>query len=117
MVALKIIRQYYEATSDPRAIDFLKAYFRYQAANLEKAPLNHWSSWGKWRGADNLDVIYWLYNLTGEDWLLDLGEIVHSQTADWTAMFHEGKIFSTQGSVHCVNLAQGFKAPMVSIFP
>ena len=113
MVALKIIRQYYEATSDPRAIDFLKAYFRYQAANLEAAPLNHWSSWGKWRGADNLDVIYWLYNLTGEDWLLDLGEIVHSQTADWTEMFREGKIFSTQGSVHCVNLAQGFKAPLV----
>lgn len=113
MVALKIIRQYYEATGDPRAIDFLKAYFRYQAAHLVETPLDRWSDWGRWRGADNLDVIYWLYNLTGEPWLLELGEQVHSQTVDWTAMFLSGDIFATQGSVHCVNLAQGFKAPLV----
>lgn len=113
MVALKIIKQYYEATADTRAIDFMKSYFRYQAAHIEETPLDHWTDWGKWRGADNLDVVYWLYNITGEQWLLELGETLHAQTTDWTALFTEGNIFTTQGSVHCVNLAQGFKAPLV----
>ena len=113
MVALKIIQQYYEATSDARALDFLKAYFRYQTEQLRLTPLDNWSDWGRWRGADNLDVVYWLYNLTGERWLLELGEQIHAQTAGWTDMFLTGDIFSTQGSVHCVNLAQGFKAPLV----
>ena len=113
MVALKIIRQYYEATADPRALEFLKSYFRYQAAHLEEKPLDYVTDWGKWRGADNLDVVYWLYNLTGEPWLLELGKVIHSQTTDWSALFLSGDIFSRQGSVHCVNLAQGFKAPLV----
>ena len=113
MVALKIIRQYYEATADSRALDFLGAYFRYQAAHLKDMPLDYVTDWGRWRGADNLDVVFWLYNLTGEPWLLELGEVIHSQTTDWSALFLSGDIFGRQGSVHCVNLAQGFKAPLV----
>ena len=113
MVVLKVIRQYYEATEDPRALSFLKSYLRYQADHLAQTPLDHWTDWGTWRGADNLDVAYWLYNLTGEPWLLGLGVQLHSQTTDWTSLFLSGDIFSRQGSVHCVNLAQGFKAPLV----
>ncbi|MBP5482942.1 MAG: glycoside hydrolase family 127 protein [Bacteroidales bacterium] len=113
MVALKIMRQYYDATADARVLHFLKSYFRYQFENLDNAPLDHWTDWGRWRGADNLDVVYWLYNTTGEAWLLELGEKIHSQTVDWTALFMDGGIFREQGSVHCVNLAQGFKAPLV----
>ena len=113
MVALKILKQYYLATGDQRAIRCLTDYFRYEAAHLDETPLSHWSDWGYWRGADNLDVIYWLYDLTGEPFLLDLGEKVHAQTADWTYIFEDGKVFSTQNSLHSVNLAQGFKAPSV----
>ena len=113
MVVLKIMRQYYEATGDSRALSFLAAYFRYQAAHLAETPLDHWTDWGQWRGADNLDVAFWLYNLTGEPWLLELGEQLHAQTTDWTSLFLSGDIFTRQGSVHCVNLAQGFKAPLV----
>ena len=113
MVALKVMRQYYEATGDPRALDFLKAFFRFQAAHLDDSPLDFGTDWGKWRGADNLDVVFWLYNVTGEPWLLELGKLIHSQTTDWTALFLRGDIFSRQGSVHCVNLAEGFKAPLV----
>ncbi|MBQ9184796.1 MAG: glycoside hydrolase family 127 protein [Bacteroidales bacterium] len=113
MVALKILQQYYSATGDERVIQCLKGYFRYQAEHLEKTPLNKWSDWGQWRGADNLNVVYWLYNITGEEWLLDLGKLIHSQTTDWTSLFLDGSIFYNQGSVHCVNLGQGFKAPSV----
>lgn len=113
MVALKILKQYYMATGDTRVIDCLSRYFRYQASQLKLNALNHWSDWGQWRAADNLDVVYWLYSITGEDFLLDLGKLIHSQMFDWTSAFDEGGIFSRQGSVHCVNLGQGFKAPLV----
>ena len=113
MVALKILRQYYEATQDPRVPECLARYFRYQLAHLSQTPLDHWSSWGKERGADNLEIVYWLYNLTGEPWLLELGELLHGQTTDWASLFREGEFFAQPGSVHTVNLAQGFKAPVV----
>jgi len=114
MVGLKILQQYYMATGDPRVIDTLKKYFSYQATHLKETPLDHWTDWGRWRGADNLEVVYWLYNLTGEVWLLELGETLHAQTADWTTLFQEGLIFThLDNNLHCVNLGQGFKAPVV----
>ena len=113
MVALKILTQYYDATCDARVLDCLTRYFRYQMATLPDKPLNHWSDWGAWRGADNIEAVWWLYNRTGEPWLLQLGELLHSQTKDWTGMFTKGDIFTRQNSVHCVNLGQGFKAPVV----
>ena len=113
MVALKILKQYYMATGDARVLDCLTRYFRYQMDHLDETPLNHWSDWGQWRGADNLEVVWWLYERTGEPWLLSLGEKLHAQTTDWTGLFTAGDIFAAQGSVHGVNLAQGFKAPVV----
>ena len=113
MVVLKIMKQYYQATSDGRALDFLTRYFRYQFEHLRQTPLDHWTDWGRWRGADNLDVVFWLYDLTGEAFLPELARLLHEQTADWTALFYDGAIFNNPGDVHCVNLAQGFKAPLV----
>ena len=113
MVALKILKQYYMATGDARVIDCLTRYFRYQAAQLDSTPLDYWSDWGRWRGGDNLEVVLWLHGLTGEDFLLPLAEKIHAQTTDWTGLFTSGDIFATQGSVHSVNLAQGFKTPVV----
>ena len=113
MVALKILQQYYMATGDARVIDCLTNYFHYQLSALSSCPLDHWSDWGRWRGADNTEVVLWLYNITGDGLLLELAGLLHSQTVDWTSIFEDGSIFHRQGSVHCVNLAQGFKAPAV----
>ncbi len=75
-------------------------YFR----GLMTVPLEHYlpGSWQKWRGGDNLDHIYWLYNRTGEQWLLDLARLNYERTADWT-----GGIPTWHG----VNLCQGFREP------
>lgn len=113
MVALKIIKQYYMATGDDRVIPFIDKYFRYQLANLPEKPLDHWTFWGAQRGGDNLEIVYWLYNITGEKYLLDLGEIIHRQSTPWTEMFLDGSMLYTQNSMHCVNLGQGFKEPVV----
>ena len=113
MVALKILKQYYQATGDKRVTDCLTKYFHYQLKTLPEKPLGYWSDWGVWRGADNLEVVLWLYGITSDPSLLELAELIHSQTTDWTGLFTDGGIFNNQNSVHCVNLAQGFKAPAV----
>ncbi len=100
MVMLYAVRTHYEATADPRVIPFMLKYFRW----LTTVPLEEYlpGSWQKIRGGDNLDHIYWLYNQTGEPWLLELGRLNHERTADWT-----GGIASWHG----VNICQSFREP------
>lgn len=113
MVVLKVLQQYYSATGDKRVLDFMDRYFRYQLAQLPQTPLDNWTKWGRVRGGDNLAVVYWLYNLTGKPYLLELGELLHKQTFDWTGVFLHGDHLSRPYSLHCVDLGQGFKEPVV----
>ena len=73
----------------------------------------HWTFWGQQRGGDNLMIVYWLYNITGDQFLLELGELIHRQTQDWTGIFLHQDHLKRQHSLHCVNLAQGFKEPVI----
>lgn len=109
MVALKVLQSYYDATSDQRVIDFMLKYFKYQKANIEEKPLDYWSHWAKSRGGENLASIYWLYRKTGEKWLLDLGEIIFSQTENWTERFEN----PYPEDWHGVNTAMGIKQPVI----
>lgn len=113
MVMLKVMQQYYMATADRRVPEFMTRYFRYQLRELPARPLGHWTFWGEQRGGDNLAVVYWLYNLTGEAFLLELAELIHRQTTPWTRYFLEGDEQARPHSLHTVNLAQGFKEPVV----
>lgn len=142
MVMLKVLQQYHSATGDQRVVEMMLKYFRYQLTELKKTPLDNWSFWANRRGADNLMVVYWLYNLTGEKFLLELGELLHEQTFPYTDVFlNENPLPSPDlghlypyntgnrypfkqelirrlnvgqlQSFHCVNLAQGIKAPIV----
>lgn len=113
MVMLKVLQQYYSATGDKRVIGCLTNYFKYQLKTLPESPLGHWTFWGEQRGGDNLMIVYWLYNQTGEEFLLELGELIHRQTFDWTDVFLHQDHLERQHSLHCVNLAQGFKEPVV----
>ena len=113
MVVLKVMQQYYMATRDERVIAFLTKYFRYQLDELPKTPLGKWTYWGEQRGGDNLMVVYWLYNHTGDKFLLDLAELIHRQTFNWTGVFTEIGWLNRPLSLHCVNLGQGFKEPAI----
>lgn len=113
MVMLKIMQQYYSATGDQRVIPFLTNYFKYQLEQLPQNPLGKWTFWGERRGGDNLMIVYWLYNITGDKFLLELGELIHKQTFNWTDIFLNQNHLSRQNSLHCVNLAQGFKEPVI----
>jgi DUF1680 family protein len=113
MVMLKVMQQYYSATGDERVIPFMTNYFKYQLEELPKTPLGHWTFWGEQRGGDNLMIVYWLYNITGDPFLLELGELIHRQTLNWTDIFLHQDHLKRQHSLHCVNLAQGFKEPVI----
>jgi len=142
MVMLKVLQQYYEVSADERVLDLMRRYFQFQLSELKKTPLDHWTFWANRRGGDNLMMVHWLYNRISEPWLLELGELLHEQTFPWTDVFlnencYEGADldhlypYNTQNrypfdpeligrlctkqlqAFHCVNLAQGIKAPMI----
>jgi hypothetical protein len=142
MVMLKVLQQYYEVSGDERVIDLMLGYFRFQLKELPTTPLDHWSFWANRRGGDNLMLVYWLYNQTGEKFLMELGDLIHEQTFPWTDIFlnedcYEGPqldhlypyntgnrypfnkeligrlCLKQLQSFHCVNLAQGIKAPVI----
>lgn len=120
MVMLKILQQHYMATGDQRVIDCLTGYFKYQLNQLPTQPLDHRTYWGNRRGADNLMVVYWLYNITGDAFLLDLGETLAEQTHPYSDIFLEREKVKrmrmgsrSDYAFHCVNLAQGIKAPII----
>ena len=113
MVMLKVMQQYYMATQDKRVIPFLTNYFHYQLKTLPEKHLDHWTFWARYRAGDNLNVVYWLYNITGEAFLLQLADLMHLQTFDFTNSFLNTDLLSTTGSVHGVNLAQGMKEPII----
>ena len=112
MVMLKVLKQYYMATNDKRVIELMTNYFKYQLKELPKTPLDHWTYWANRRGGDNLMIVYWLYNITKEPFLLELGEILFNQTHPWTDHFLKGTLID-HNSFHCVNLAQGMKQPII----
>ena len=115
MVMLKALQQYFTATNDERVIQLMLKYFKYQQEILPTFPLGHWTYWGEQRGGDNLAIVYWLYNITHEKFLLDLAEIIHKQTFNWTEIYSGNVIrrLNPLPDLHCVNVAQGIKEPII----
>lgn len=122
MVMLKVLQQYHSATDDERVIGLMSQYFRYQLQTLPEKPLDHWSVWARNRGGENLASVYWLYNRTGDEFLLELGELLYQQTDPWTRWFSEGRLIPRANSlrqaphwssIHGVNLAMAIKQPGV----
>lgn len=109
MVMLKVLQAYYEAAGDERVIGFMTTYFKYQLKHLPDEPLAHWTHWAKSRGGENLASVYWLYNITGDDFLLELGDTLFNQTADWTKRLASGEPYDWHG----VNTGMGIKQPAV----
>ena len=113
MVATYAMKDYYEATADPRVPNVLSNYFRYMLAKLPSRPLR---DWGKARAGDEMDVALWLYNRNGDTNLLSLVELLRRQAYDWPAIFTSNE-FMLGGTdfhpKHNVNVEQALKFPVV----
>lgn len=102
MLILFALQHYYEYTGDQRVIDLMTRYFRYQLTIPEETFLKSYVE--NSRGGDNLYSVYWLYNQTGEEWLLEVADKVHRNTADW------GREHGYP-NWHNVNIAECFREP------
>jgi len=100
MLALYAVQSLYEATGDARVIPFMTRYFRWQLDLPADQLLTGY--WEGLRAADNEQSILWLYNRTGDAFLLELLEKLHRRSAPWS---------KGVANVHGVNFAQGFREP------
>src|ERR1035437_7724954 len=102
MVMCNVLQSLYEFTGDERVLPFLTKYFKW----LNTLPGENFGAgyWPRIRFGDNVETLYWLYNRTGEPWLLELAKRIHENMQDWTTGVHNW---------HNVNLAQGFREPGV----
>lgn len=106
MIVLHLMRDYYEATEDVRALRFLERYFTYQSEALKSRPLGCESIWADQRGGDELEVVLWLCGRPGGGKWMDLARLVASQARQAK---DSGR--AVNGTGHVVNFMQGLKCP------
>lgn len=102
MIMIWCLQSYYEHSADKRVLELMTDYFQWQLDLPDGKFLEDY--WENSRGGDNLLSIYWLYNITGDDFLLELAEKTHRNTANWRQR-------STLPNWHNVNIAQCFREP------
>lgn len=83
-LALKMLVIYHNATGDGRIPVCIGRALRMLDRHIDREPL---SKWGQFRWFEFLISIYWLYERTGETWLLDLAVKLHAQGFNWQAFF------------------------------
>ena len=127
MIMLYCLQSYYEYSKDERVIELMTKYFKFQFEIEEKDLLSKDHYWARIRGGDNLHSVIWLYNRTGEKWLLSLAEKIYRKTAPWASRGHKlDEIKNWKGiregfdwpiwfsdliDWHNVNIAQCFRTP------
>ncbi|MBI4323965.1 MAG: glycoside hydrolase family 127 protein [Chloroflexi bacterium] len=102
MIMCNVLQSFYEYTGDERVLPFLTKYFKW----LNTRPGDNFGAgyWPKIRFGDNIETLHWLYNRTGDAFLLDLARRIHDNMANWS---------SDVIIWHNVNIAQGFREPGV----
>ncbi len=128
-VLLKALSQFQEATGDRRVIPAMLRFLQRLDTLLDEQLL---FDWGRYRWADLIVTIHWLYERTGETWLLALADKVYRQGFDWRTHFERfpylsrqqrdaiypsaplpGCTFRLDMASHVVNNAMAIKAPGV----
>ena len=82
MPMLNALQAYHEFSGDERVLRLMTKYFEWQLAVPDAdflPPL-----WQKQRGGDNIASVYWLYNRTGDNRLLQLATKIFNKIANWT---------------------------------
>lgn len=79
-VMLKALISYYEMKRESRILDFMEKYFKFCDSKLDTYTM---AEWAKARGGDLAYCICWLYEKTGQEWLLNVLGKVNRQTLPW----------------------------------
>jgi len=102
MIMLNILQSYYDYSGDARILTVMLNYMKWE--NTLPTSAFGEGYWPKIRAGDNIESAFWLYNRTGEPWLLDLARKIHAGMARWD---------TDVINWHNVNIAQGFRAGTV----
>lgn len=123
MIMLKVLKQHFEATNDPRVLPFMKRFFDYQAASLDNCPLRKWTEWAASRGTDNAMLVLWLYEKTKDKSLLDLAGKIEAQSFKWSEWLgnRDWVMWAAANQTdelwmrrHAVNVGMALKAPAIN---
>ena len=112
-LALKVLVQYHDATGDDRALSAVERNLRCIAATIDRRSLHNW---GQFRWFEALIAIQWLYERSGDRWLLDLAETLAAQGFDWGGFFQRWPFADPPAkgrwtfASHVVNNAMAVKA-------
>ncbi len=87
LLANKMMVQYHDATGDEAVLGAVAASLRALAAGVERTPLYNW---GRYRWFEGLIPSYYLYERTGEAWLLELARRLAEQGFDY-GEFYRGE--------------------------
>ncbi len=99
MPMMHALRSTYEYSGDSSILTLMTNYYAF----LAQQPTSVYNNgWGATRWGDTLDVLYWLYDRTGNSSLLDLVTTIQTNSANWVAGLP---------TLHNVNVAQGFREP------
>ncbi len=118
LLADKVLAQYHEATGDERALKAMERSLRAMLAGLDRTPLY---DWGRYRWFEGLIPAFYLYEKTGESWLLDLARKLRRQGFDY-AEFYRGEDITVptprrglwKWAKHVVNTGMAPKAAALS---
>ncbi len=84
LLANKALVQYHEATGDDAVLRAVERNLRALRASLDRTPL---FDWGRFRWFEGLVSVYYVYERSGEAWLLDLARTLHEQGFDYAAFY------------------------------
>jgi len=114
LLANKMLAQYHDAAGDDSVFRAVEASLRAMAAGLDRTPLYNW---GRFRWFEGLIPVFYVYERTGEGWLLDLAHRLKEQGFDYDEFYRGGEVTSptprrglwTWGK-HVVNTGMAIKA-------
>ena len=85
-LALKVLVGYHDATADDRIAGSVERALAMLDRHLDRNPLSHW---GQYRWFEFLVSIWWLYDRSGERWLIDLALRLRAQGFNWQLYFEQ----------------------------
>ena len=112
VLVFKAMIQFRSATGDERIVPTMMKFARRLDRVLDNHPL---TSWAGYRWQDAALCLFWLYEQTGDAWLLWLADRTARQGYDWRAHFqdlpykHRREEWALEN--HVVNHAMALKAP------
>jgi hypothetical protein len=114
----KMLVQHHEATGEERVLRAVEASLRSLGPILNRTPL---SRWGQYRWFEGLIPAFYVYERTGEAWLLELARTLRHQGTDYKAIYAGEAVTAPTPrrgrwtwDKHVVNTAMAHKAAALS---